>query len=345
MREPVLGVETSCDETSASVVIDGRIASNVIFSQTDHSLYGGVVPEIASRNHTRTLVPVIREALEDAALGLGDLAGIGVTSGPGLVGCLLVGISVAKGLAWKSQLPVVGVHHMEGHLFSGFLEEPGFGPPFVALVASGGHTDLIEVVEKGRYRYLARTLDDAAGEAFDKVAKLLGLLAPGQPTMGGPRISVLAEAGDDQAFNYPRGPADPRSFSFSGLKTAVLYHLQKMSDREKEERKADVAASFEAAVVASLVPKTVRACEGAGASRILLAGGVAANRRLRSEMDVACRTAGLDLCIPSPHLCTDNAAMVAEAAAFRLESGDRAGLALNADPRMPLPGTEAGVPL
>ena len=338
MQAPVLGIETSCDETSAAVVVGGQIASNVILSQTDHSLYGGVVPEIASRNHTRSLLPVIREALGDAGLGLDDVAGVAVTSGPGLVGCLLVGLSVAKGLAWKHGLPLLGVHHMEGHLFSGFLEHADLFPPFVALVASGGHTDLIEVQDKGRYRYLARTLDDAAGEAFDKVAKLLGLLAPGEPTMGGPRISKLAQSGDDTAFDYPRGPADALSFSFSGLKTAVLYHLQKLSDEEKETRKADVAASFEAAVVDPLVRKTIHACEASGVDRVLIAGGVAANQRLRRDMRAACEKTGLALYVPSPTLCTDNAAMVAAAGAFRLGRGEVDGFGLNADPRRALPG-------
>lgn len=342
MKTPVLGIETSCDETSAAIVIDGMIASNVIYSQTEHSLYGGVVPEIASRNHTRTLLPVIREALREANLALGDVAGIAVTSGPGLVGCLLVGVSVSKGLAWKQGLPIIGVHHMEGHLFSGFLEHPDLEPPFVALVASGGHTDLIEVRERGCYRYLARTRDDAAGEAFDKVAKLLGLLSPGESTMGGPRISKLALTGDATAFDYPRGPADTFSFSFSGLKTSVLYHLQKMSEEEKENRKADVAASFEAAVVDPLVRKTIDACERAGMSRVLIAGGVAANQRLRRDLGMACDRRGLSLYVPSTRLCTDNAAMIAAAGAFRLGLGEVDGFGLNADPRRSLPGLTDG---
>lgn len=342
MRPTVLGIETSCDETSVAVVADGKIASNVIFSQTDHSIYGGVVPEIASRNHTRKLLPVLREALRDAGVRLEDIEGVAVTSGPGLVGCLLVGLSAAKGLAWSQGLPLVGVHHMEGHLFSGFLEHEDLRPPFVALVASGGHTDLIEVVDLGHYRYLARTSDDAAGEAFDKVAKLLGLLAPGEPTMGGPRISELARSGDPSAFDYPRGPLDEFTFSFSGLKTAVLYHLQKLSAEEQTRLKPDVAASFEAAVVDPLVEKTVQASRRIGVKRVLLAGGVAANKRLREDMEVACGDAGLSLHVPSPILCTDNAAMIAAAGSYRLERGETDGLELNADPRRPLPGIDTG---
>lgn len=340
MDGPVLGIETSCDETSAAVLCGRTLLSNVVFSQTEHSRFGGVVPEIASRNHTRKLVPVISQALTEAALGLEEIEGVAVTSGPGLVGCLLVGLCLAKGLAWRAGKPVLGVHHMEGHLFSGFLEHDDLEPPFLALVASGGHTDLIDVKARGTYAYLARTKDDAAGEAFDKVAKLLGLLEPDQPTMGGPRVSALAEQGDPRAFDYPRGLSDQMAFSFSGLKTAVLYHVRKMAEEERAARLADVAASFESAVVDALVDKTIEACDQSLVTQVLLAGGVAANKRLRVGLDEACRASGRRLFVPSPVLCTDNAGMIAAVGAFRMGRGERDGQRLNADPRRPLPGLQ-----
>ena len=231
---PVLGIETSCDETAAAVVAGNRILSNVIFSQTEHSLYGGVVPELASRNHVRKIVPVVREALSRAGVGLDELGGIAVTRGPGLVGCLLVGISTAKGLAFGSGRPLIGVHHIEGHLFAGLLGDTDLRPPFLALVISGGHTQLIHVRRWGLYEICGETRDDAAGEAFDKVAKMLGLLKSGETTMGGPAISRLAEEGDAGAFAFPRGlrRQDGFEFSFSGIKTSVLYHLKSRSEAD-----------------------------------------------------------------------------------------------------------------
>lgn len=335
---PVLGIETSCDETAAAVVAGGRILSNVIFSQTEHSLYGGVVPELASRNHVRKIVPVVREALDQAGVGLDDLGGIAVTSGPGLVGCLLVGISAAKGMALGSGRPLIGVHHIEGHLFAGLLAEPHLRPPFLALVISGGHTQLIHVRRWGLYEICGETRDDAAGEAFDKVAKMLGLLKAGETTMGGPVIAELAEQGDADAFAFPRGlrHREGFEFSFSGIKTSVLYHLKNRSEADVAAERADIAASFQAAVVEILVEKTIKAASALGLRRILLTGGVAANRRLREEMQRAARDHGADVCFPPPVLCTDNAAMIACAGGFRLGRGERSGRGLDADPRMKL---------
>lgn len=336
----MLGIETSCDETAAAVVDNGRILSNVVYSQTEHGLFGGVVPEIASRNHVRKILPVIRQALVEAELEIQGLGGIGVTQGPGLVGCLLVGISVGKGIALATRLPLVGVHHIEGHIFAGLLENPDLEPPFLALVASGGHTQLIYVPALGIYKLFGQTRDDAAGEAFDKVAKMLGLLKVGKVTMGGPPLSRLAEGGDPAAFNFPRGLIDSSGFefSFSGLKTAVLYQLKKWSETEKVARAADVAASFQAAVVQVLVHKTLLAAQAAKTNQVLLTGGVAANNCLRLEMEFAAKEYGYEIFSPSLKLCTDNAAMIASAGGFRLGQGEQSGLNLNSDPRLKLSG-------
>lgn len=337
---PVLGIETSCDETAAAVICNGEILSNVVFSQTEHSAYGGVVPELASRNHVIKILPVIREALAEAKLDLPDLGGIAVTQGPGLVGCLLVGVSTAKGLAMGANVPLLGVHHIEGHLFAGVLAHDELKPPFMSLVTSGGHTELIYVPRLGTYEIWGRTRDDAAGEAFDKVAKLMKLLKEGEVTMGGPRVSQLASSGDVTAFDLPRGLMQEASFdfSFSGLKTAVLYLVQGMSDTELASRQADVAASFEQAVVDVLAHKTVAAAQEAGVDRILLSGGVAANRRLRAELDLRAQEVGKAVYYPPPALCTDNAAMIAAVGSFRMREGERSGLDLNANPRLAFPG-------
>ena len=337
---PTLGIETSCDETAAAVVVDGHICSNAIFSQTEHSHYGGVVPELASRNHVRKLLPIVEQALCDADVDLGDLGGIAVTQGPGLVGCLLVGISVAKGLALGAQLPLLGVHHIEGHLFAGAMAHSDLKPPFMALVASGGHTELIYVNDWGDYERWGRTRDDAAGEAFDKVAKILGLLREGEVTMGGPRISATAEEGNAKAFNFPRGLMnDPGfDFSFSGLKTSVLYRVRDKTEEEHEADLADIAASFQAAVVDVLVDKTLRAAKAAGVEQILLSGGVAANRALRAELERGGRGQGMAVFYPPSLLCTDNAVMIAGIGELRLRRGEKSGSDLNAVPRLPLPG-------
>ncbi len=339
-NQPILGIETSCDETAAAVVVDRRICSNAIFSQTEHSLYGGVVPELASRNHIRALLPVVDRALSEANVELRDLGGIAVTQGPGLIGCLLVGVSVGKGLALGAGLPLVGIHHIEGHLFAGAMAHPDLLPPFMALVVSGGHTELIGVSAWGHYERWGRTRDDAAGEAFDKVAKILGVLREGEVTMGGPPISALAEKGDPEAFDFPRGLMnDPGfDFSFSGLKTSVLYRIRDLAEQALAGMRADIAASFQAAVIDVLVDKTLRAARAAGVERVLLSGGVAANRALRARLDAGAGKLGMGAFYPPAFLCTDNAAMIAGAGAFRLARGEVAGGNLTAAPRLPLPG-------
>ena len=335
---PVLGIETSCDETSAAVVRGGRILSNVIFSQADHGRFGGVVPELASRDHIRRIIPIIEEALEVARICIRDLSGIAVTSGPGLVGSLLIGVCAGKSIAFANEIPLVGVHHVEGHIFASLLPKSRPSSPFVALIVSGGHTDIISIPKIGRYSILGRTRDDAAGEAFDKVAKLLGLFKPGESAMGGPLISRLAETGNPHAETFPRGlmKADHFDFSFSGLKTAVLYRIQDMSSDHLSLSAPDIAASFQAAVVDVLVAKTLRAAISCGVRNIVVAGGVAANQCLREQMEGAAIKNKMSLYIPPPVLCTDNAAMIAAAGSFRIGCGERAGLDLNADPRMPL---------
>jgi N6-L-threonylcarbamoyladenine synthase len=328
----ILGIETSCDETAAAVWSEGRILSNIVFSQTEHIPYGGVVPELASRAHLRRILPVVQEALTSASTSLAQLDGIAVTQGPGLVGSLLVGLSVAKSLSFSLDLPLVGVHHIEGHLFAGYLEHPELKPPFVALVASGGHTQLLSVPQMGRYRLLGATLDDAAGEAFDKVAKMLGIGYP-----GGPAIAAWADRGDPATVRFPRAHmGDSLDFSFSGLKTAVMNHVRRLSPQALEGSRADIAASFQMAVVDVLVEKSLRAVESERCGTLLVAGGVAANRLLRETLRQEADTRGLSTVIPAGRLCTDNAAMIAAAGAFRLAAGERADLDLNADPRLKL---------
>lgn len=339
---PVLGIETSCDETAAAVVSDGEILSNVVFSQTEHSAYGGVVPELASRNHVRKILPVVKAALSDAGVALSNLGGIAVTQGPGLVGCLLVGVSTAKGLALGANVPLLGVHHIEGHLFAGVLAHEELKPPFMSLVTSGGHTQLINVPELGAYEIWGRTRDDAAGEAFDKVAKLMNILKEGEVTMGGPRVSALAASGNRNAFDFPRGLKHDGSFdfSFSGLKTSVLYLIRDMDEEERIARQADIAASFEEAVVDVLVYKTINAAKAANTDRILLSGGVAANKHLRAELDARAKKEGLSVYCPPFTLCTDNAAMIAAVGSYRFRNGECSEFDLNANPRLVLPGLQ-----
>jgi N6-L-threonylcarbamoyladenine synthase len=328
----VLGIETSCDETAASVVDHGTsIVSSVVASQIDlHARYGGVVPELAGRAHVELLTPVLSDALHDAG---SDPSGTGidavaVTYGPGLIGSLLVGVAEAKALALAWDVPVVGVNHLEAHLFASLLEQPDLGWPLVVLLVSGGHTLLIEVTAPGRYRLLGGTIDDAAGEAFDKVARFLGLGYP-----GGPAIDAVAEDGDPEAFAFPRAfLGEGYDFSFSGLKTSVVNTVRKHPEAATE----DVAASFRAAVVDVLVAKGRRAAADVGAKALCLAGGVAANSLLRRRVESACAEDGIGAFLPSRALCTDNAAMVAAAGWWRLNHGEPSPLTLGADPNLRL---------
>lgn len=329
----ILGIETSCDETSAAVVENGRkLLSNIVSSQMKiHMRYGGVVPEIASRNHVEQITLVIEEALEEAQLKLTDLDGIAVTKGPGLVGALLIGVSAAKALAFAHQLPLIGVHHIAGHIYANRLVEE-FLFPNLTLVVSGGHTELVLMTEHGQYEILGETRDDAAGEAYDKVARALQL-----PYPGGPPIDRLAQEGDDR-LSFPRAwlEADSYDFSFSGLKSAVLNYLHNAEQRGEKVNVANVAASFQASVVDVLVTKTMRAAKEFNVRQVLLAGGVAANRGLREQLRLACQEAGFPLVIPPLHLCTDNAAMIASAGYIEWQKGTRHGLDLNAYPGLAL---------
>jgi tRNA N6-adenosine threonylcarbamoyltransferase len=339
----VLGIETSCDETSAAVLVGMgsavELRSLVILSQDVHRVFGGVVPEIASRAHLTAIVPVVERALADAAIDASGVDAVAVTNAPGLVGALLVGVSFAKALAFARGVPVIGVHHMEGHLFATALEHADAQPPFTALLVSGGHTMLIDVECWGRYRLLGRTRDDAAGEAFDKVAKLLGLSYP-----GGAEVEALALNADAGRFRFSRPmlrrdqPPDSDDYydmSFSGLKTAVL-NAVKSADLEAE--RAAIARAFQDALVDTLVEKTARAVEQLGRERVVLGGGVACNRALARAMRARLGSRGVTVFAPSPRLATDNAAMIARAALFHLERGARSGLDLNAFAAQPIPG-------
>ena len=329
----VLGIETSCDETAAAVLADGVLRSSVVESQDPiHGRYGGVVPELASRRHLEVILPVVARALDDAGVTLRDVDGIAVTHGPGLVGSLLVGLSAAKAFAYAHALPLVGVNHLEGHIFAGRLTDPTLEPPFLALVVSGGHTALYACEAPLRYRLIGQTRDDAAGEAFDKVAKLLGLGYP-----GGPVVERTGRDGDPKAIAFPLAQFQDGApdFSFSGLKTAVSLHVRQHAPLTASHV-ADVCASFQATAVKMLVRKTIRAARGLGIRRILLTGGVAANRALRDALEVECAERGYAWTAPPPRLCTDNAAMIAAAGAARLAAGERADLTLNAHATLPL---------
>lgn len=341
---PVLGVETSCDETSAAVVSDGRVLGHIILSQDAHEKFGGVVPEIAARAHLRQIDAVVRQAMSEAGIEARDLAGVGVTAGPGLIGALLVGLNWAKGFAWALEIPLIGVQHMEAHLFANSLESSEAAPPFVALLVSGGHTMLLYAAEWGSYSLLGQTRDDAVGEAFDKVARRLGLGYP-----GGPEIERVARGGTPGRFELPRPmlssrhtPADPAyfDFSFSGLKTAtslLAAELEAGGEGAFEKSVPDLAAEFQCAVVDTLVAKVLRAVEWTECDRVLLGGGVARNGPLRDRLREALGESGV-LFAPSPRLATDNGAMVARVAEHRLRRGELAGLDLNADPSLTFPG-------
>lgn len=330
MSATILAIESSCDETAVAIVRGGReTLANCIFSQIDrHALFGGVVPEIASRMHVEALDPLVDEALARANLTLQDVDAVAVTHGPGLVGALLTGVSYAKALAYALGVPLVAVNHIEGHVSANYLAHPELEPPFACLVASGGHSHVILVERYGAYRLLGQTLDDAAGEAFDKVARVLGI-----PYPGGPLLDRLAEEGDDGRYKFPHPRTDaPYDFSFSGLKTAVINQAHNLRQLGEEIHPADFAASFRRAVVDMLVEKSVRAASDLGIGRLAAAGGVAANRLLRRELVRRGEAAGLKVFLPPVELCTDNAAMIASAAYYRLIAGEVAGLDLNALP-------------
>ncbi|HZH44496.1 MAG TPA: tRNA (adenosine(37)-N6)-threonylcarbamoyltransferase complex transferase subunit TsaD [Lysobacter sp.] len=314
----VLGIETSCDETGVAVYATGAgLRAHALYSQIGlHAEYGGVVPELASRDHVRKLLPLIRQTLAEAGLGVEELDGVAYTAGPGLVGALLVGAGVARALAWALDVPAIAVHHMEGHLLAPLLEDPALRPPFVALLVSGGHTQLVAVEAIGRYRLLGETLDDAAGEAFDKTAKLMGL-----PYPGGPQLAALAEQGRAGVFRFARPMTDRPGldFSFSGLKTQVLLAWQ-ASDRSEQTR-ADIARAFEDAVVETLAIKCERALEATGHDALIVAGGVGANLRLRAALEAMAARRGGRVRFPRPAFCTDNGAMIAFAGAVRLAAG------------------------
>lgn len=331
----ILGIESSCDETAASVVKNGReVLSNVISSQIDlHTLYGGVVPEIASRKHIERINQVIEEALTTANMTLDDLDAIGVTYGPGLVGALLVGVAEAKAISYAKKLPLVGVHHIEGHISANYIENPDLEPPFVCLVVSGGHTHLVVVRDYGKYEILGRTRDDAAGEAFDKVARAIGLGYP-----GGPKIDKISKEGNPEAIAFPRPKFEdsPYDFSFSGLKSAVLNYLNGCQMKGIEINCADVAASFQKAVCDVLVEHAMIAVKESGLNKFAIAGGVASNSALRAAFEKACAERQIEFYHPSPIFCTDNAAMIGVAAYYEFIAGKRDGLDLNAVPNLKL---------
>lgn len=331
----ILAIESSCDETAAAVVKNGRqILSNVISSQIElHKLYGGVVPEIASRKHIEKINQVIEEALDQAGATLDDMDAIGVTYGPGLVGALLVGVAEAKAISYAKNLPLVGVHHIEGHISANYIEHPELEPPFLCLVVSGGHTHLVIVKEYGEFQILGRTRDDAAGEAFDKVARAIGLGYP-----GGPKIDKLSGEGNPYAIDFPKGKIEdaPYDFSFSGVKSAVLNHLNRCRMQGQEIVAADIAASFQRSVVEVLVEHAIAAAKDYHMDKLAIAGGVASNGALRRGMEKACQENGIHFYYPSPILCTDNAAMIGTAAYYEYKKGTRHGWDLNAVPNLKL---------
>ena len=331
----ILAIECSCDETAAAVVVNGReLRSNVISSQIAlHTLYGGVVPEIASRKHIEKINQVIEQALSDAHMTLDDIDAIGETYDPGLVGALLVGVAEAKAIAYARKNPIVGVHHIEGHISANYIENKDLAPPFLALVVSGGHTHLVRVVDYGKYEILGKTRDDAAGEAFDKVARAVGLGYP-----GGPKIDKLAKEGNPDAIEFPRAKVagSEYDFSFSGLKSSVLNYINKCEMKKEAFDRADLVASFQNAVVDVLVTHAIHACREYNFEKFAIAGGVASNSALRSAMSKACEDNGIKFYHPSPILCTDNAAMIGAAAYYEYKAGVRSSWDLNAVPNLKL---------
>ena len=331
----ILAIESSCDETAAAVVVNGRdMRSNVISSQIAlHTLYGGVVPAIASRKHIEKMNQVIEQALADASMTLDDIDAIGVTYGPGLVGALLVGVAEAKAISYARNIPLVGVHHIEGHISANYIENPGLKPPFFCFFLSGGHTHLVKVKDYGVYEILGRTRDDAAGEAFDKVARAIGLGYP-----GGPKIEKVSHEGNPDAIAFPRAKVADGvyDFSFSGLKSAVLNYLNGCRMKEIEINQADVAASFQKSVTDVLVDHARHAIREFGMEQFAIAGGVASNGVIRGAMEQMCKEEGVRFYHPTPILCTDNAAMIGAAAYYDFITGKRAGLDLNAVPNLKL---------
>lgn len=331
----ILAIESSCDETAAAVIKNGReVLSNIIFSQIElHKLYGGVVPEIASRKHIEKINQVIEEALKEAGVTLQDIDAIAVTYGPGLVGALLVGVSAAKAISFATGIPLVGVHHIEGHISANYIENKELEPPFACLVVSGGHTHLVVVEDYGKYKILGKTRDDAAGEAFDKVARAIGLGYP-----GGPKIDKLSNEGNPDAIRFPRAKVvdSEYDFSFSGLKSAVLNYLNSCEMKGEEINRADVAASFQKAVVDVLVDHAMHAVKEYGFHKFAIAGGVASNAHLRTAFEEACKKENIEFYHPSPIFCTDNAAMIGVAGYYEYMAGTRSGLDLNAVPALRL---------
>lgn len=331
----ILAIESSCDETAASVVKNGRsVLSNVISSQIAlHTLYGGVVPEIASRKHIEKINQVIEAALKEAHMTLEEITAIGVTYGPGLVGALLVGVAEAKAIAYGTKKPLIGVHHIEGHVSANFIENQELEPPFVCLIVSGGHTHLVVVKDYGEFEIIGRTRDDAAGEAFDKVARAVGLGYP-----GGPKVDQAAKEGNGHAIEFPRAKVEgaPFDFSFSGLKSAVLNHINHANMLGEEIHVPDLAASFQNAVVDMLVSRTILAAKNYGYDKLAIAGGVACNSALRKGLKEVCEKEGIGLYYPSPIYCTDNAAMIGVAAYYEYINGTRSGWDLNAVPGLKL---------
>jgi N6-L-threonylcarbamoyladenine synthase len=335
----ILGIETSCDETSAAVIEGGTLRSNVVSSHLIHKRYGGVVPELASRAHQQLIVPVVEEALLRGGIAKEEIEGIAVTRGPGLAGALLIGISFAKALSLGLGIPLTGVNHLEGHIYSNFIDDPKPGFPLICLIVSGGHTQLVLVTGPLRHRLLGETLDDAAGEAYDKVAKMLGLGFP-----GGPVIDRFAAAGNREFVRFPRSYVDHAAydFSFSGVKTAVLYWLRDNNltpgnSTLPEKLCADLCASFQAAVVEVLVAKTMRAAAEFGVRHCAVAGGVSANSELRRQLKEAADARSISLYLPAPEYCTDNAAMIAKAGELRFEAGLRSSSDLSAEPNLSIP--------
>lgn len=331
----ILAIETSCDETAAAVVRNGReVLSNVISSQIDlHTLYGGVVPEIASRKHIEKINQVIEEALKEARITLPEINAIAVTYGPGLVGALLVGVSEAKAISFAAGIPLIGVHHIEGHISANYIENKQLEPPFLCLVVSGGHSHLVMVKAYGQYEIIGRTRDDAAGEAFDKVARAIGLGYP-----GGPKIDKIARQGNPDAIHFPRAKVEGAAydFSFSGLKSAVLNYLNSCQMKGEEVNNADVAASFQKAVVEVLVNHTIMAAKEYGIDKLAIAGGVASNSSLREAFEKECALRQIEFYHPSPIFCTDNAAMIGVAGYYEYQAGNRSGYNLNAVPNLKL---------